>query len=96
MLKVGAPELLSFTIFGLCMVAVLSGGSRESWRESNAYRAGDKVVTVETPIGKLGLTVCYDLRFPVWSSNKNIIVEWKKLYPQKTGQVTNWLNKLIN
>lgn len=27
MLKVGAPELLSFTIFGLCMVAVLSGGS---------------------------------------------------------------------
>ncbi|MBX7526854.1 carbon-nitrogen hydrolase family protein [Qipengyuania vesicularis] len=38
--------------------------SGESWRESNAYRAGDKVVTVETPIGKLGLTVCYDLRFP--------------------------------
>lgn len=38
--------------------------SGESWRESNAYRAGDKVVTVETPIGRLGLAVCYDLRFP--------------------------------
>lgn len=38
--------------------------SGESWRESNAYRAGDHVVTVETPIGKLGLAVCYDLRFP--------------------------------
>lgn len=38
--------------------------SGESWRESNAYRAGDRVVTVETPIGRLGLTVCYDLRFP--------------------------------
>ena len=38
--------------------------SGESWRESNAYRAGDTVVTVETPIGRLGLAVCYDLRFP--------------------------------
>lgn len=38
--------------------------SGESWRESNAYRAGDRVVTVETPIGRVGLAVCYDLRFP--------------------------------
>ena len=38
--------------------------SGESWRESNAYRAGEQVVTVETPIGRLGLAVCYDLRFP--------------------------------
>lgn len=37
----------------------------ESWRESNAYQAGDAVVSVEdTPIGRLGLTVCYDVRFP--------------------------------
>ncbi|MCZ8017595.1 carbon-nitrogen hydrolase family protein [Novosphingobium sp.] len=37
----------------------------ESWRESNAYAAGDRVVTVDhTPLGRLGLTVCYDLRFP--------------------------------
>jgi deaminated glutathione amidase len=36
----------------------------ESWRESNAYAPGREVVTAETPIGKLGLTVCYDLRFP--------------------------------
>lgn len=36
----------------------------ESWRESNAYAAGDQVVTVETPIGRLGLAVCYDIRFP--------------------------------
>ena len=38
--------------------------SGESWRESNAYAAGADVVTVATPLGKLGLTVCYDLRFP--------------------------------
>lgn len=36
----------------------------ESWRESAAYAPGEAVVTAETPLGKLGLTVCYDLRFP--------------------------------
>ncbi|EZP84888.1 Nitrilase/cyanide hydratase and apolipoprotein N-acyltransferase [Novosphingobium resinovorum] len=36
----------------------------ESWRESNAYVAGDEVVTVETPLGRLGLAICYDVRFP--------------------------------
>jgi predicted amidohydrolase len=36
----------------------------ESWRESSAYAAGDEVVTVETPLGLLGLSICYDLRFP--------------------------------
>ena len=36
----------------------------ETWRESNAYAAGDAVVTVETPVGRLGLTICYDIRFP--------------------------------
>lgn len=39
--------------------------SGESWRESNAYEPGRDVVTVNgTPLGKLGLTVCYDVRFP--------------------------------
>lgn len=37
----------------------------ETWRESAAYAPGDKVVTVDdTPLGKLGLAVCYDMRFP--------------------------------
>lgn len=37
----------------------------ESWRESNVYSAGKDVVLVnDTPIGRLGLTICYDLRFP--------------------------------
>jgi deaminated glutathione amidase len=37
----------------------------ESWRESNVYSAGAGVVLVNgTPVGKLGLTICYDLRFP--------------------------------
>ncbi len=37
----------------------------ESWRESNAYAAGnDVVVAYDTPVGRLGFTICYDLRFP--------------------------------
>jgi deaminated glutathione amidase len=38
--------------------------SGESWRESNAYSPGESVVTVETSLGRLGLSICYDLRFP--------------------------------
>lgn len=36
----------------------------ESWRESAAYAPGEGTVLVETPVGKVGLSVCYDLRFP--------------------------------
>ena len=37
----------------------------ESWRESSTYSAGAGVALVNgTPVGKLGLTICYDLRFP--------------------------------
>lgn len=37
----------------------------ETWRESNVYRHGSEAVIVDgTPVGKLGLTICYDLRFP--------------------------------
>jgi predicted amidohydrolase len=39
--------------------------SGESWRESNSYEPGREVVTVDdTPLGRLGLSICYDLRFP--------------------------------
>ena len=37
----------------------------ESWRESAVYEAGEGPVLAEgTPLGRLGLTICYDLRFP--------------------------------
>jgi predicted amidohydrolase len=36
----------------------------EIWKESAAYAPGEQVVTAETPAGRLGLTVCYDIRFP--------------------------------
>ena len=40
----------------------LAGG--ESYRESNNYRSGDLAVAADLPWGRLGVTICYDLRFP--------------------------------
>jgi predicted amidohydrolase len=40
----------------------LAGG--ESYRESANYRAGDIAVVSDLPWGRLGLSICYDLRFP--------------------------------
>ncbi len=36
----------------------------ESYRESRSYRPGEIAVASDLPWGRLGLTVCYDLRFP--------------------------------
>jgi predicted amidohydrolase len=38
--------------------------SGERWRESSAYVAGAQAFVVETPLGVLGLSICYDIRFP--------------------------------
>jgi predicted amidohydrolase len=40
----------------------LAGG--ESYRESSTYRPGELAIVADLPWGRLGLTVCYDLRFP--------------------------------
>lgn len=42
-------------------VALASG---ERWQESAAYAPGDEAVVVDTPAGPLGLSICYDMRFP--------------------------------
>ncbi|NOE35595.1 MULTISPECIES: carbon-nitrogen hydrolase family protein [unclassified Ruegeria] len=36
----------------------------ETFRESKNYRPGEKAVIAETDFGKVGLTICYDIRFP--------------------------------
>jgi predicted amidohydrolase len=36
----------------------------EVYRESAGYRPGDKAVLADTPFGRIGMTVCYDVRFP--------------------------------
>lgn len=36
----------------------------ESWRESARYVPGEGIAVVDTPVGALGLAICYDMRFP--------------------------------
>lgn len=38
--------------------------SHHRYRESETFQAGDKIVTLETPFAHLGLSICYDVRFP--------------------------------
>lgn len=60
--RAGHDEPVTYDKMHMFDVALSTG---ETWRESNAYRAGDDVVTVEdTPVGRLGLAICYDMRFP--------------------------------
>jgi predicted amidohydrolase len=40
------------------------GDSQGSYRESDDFAHGSQIVLADTPVGRLGLTVCYDLRFP--------------------------------
>lgn len=36
----------------------------ETYRESDGYCPGDRAVIAQTPFGKFGMTICYDVRFP--------------------------------
>ena len=38
-------------------------GDGQSYRESRAYRPGEQAVLAETPLAKIGMTICYDVRF---------------------------------
>lgn len=46
------------------MFDVLIQDSKESYNESATTDGGDQIVVVDSPFGKIGLAVCYDLRFP--------------------------------
>ncbi len=35
------------------------------YKESDTFDAGDKIVVVDTPFGRIGMSICYDLRFPM-------------------------------
>ena len=39
-------------------------GNSKEFKESSHISAGEKIVTAKSDIGKIGLTICYDLRFP--------------------------------
>jgi predicted amidohydrolase len=53
-------------------------GRDEQYRESTHVTAGRELVIADTPVGKLGLSVCYDMRFP-------------ELYRELVSQGAEWL-----
>lgn len=66
----------------------LEGG--ESYRESKSFRPGEKAVISETPWGKIGLTICYDVRFPnlhrsLAAAGARVILN-PAAFTQKTGE----------
>jgi nitrilase len=40
------------------------GDALGSYRESDTFSSGSDIVNIETPVGNIGLTICFDLRFP--------------------------------
>ena len=60
------------------MTDVTIPGGNEQYRESSHVVPGRELVVADTPVGKLGLSVCYDMRFP-------------ELYRELVSQGAEWL-----
>lgn len=66
------------------------GDSQGRYQESDLFEPGDEVVTVDTPAGRLGLSVCYDLRFPeLYRQLREAGAEWvvvPSAFTHRTGE----------
>ena len=51
-------------LFDVDASAGATGRASEPYKESASTLAGERVVSAATPLGRIGLTVCYDIRFP--------------------------------
>lgn len=62
-----------------------------NYRESKRYRPGGRAVVADVPFGKLGLTICYDLRFPYLYREMALgganIIAVPAAFTRKTGEV---------
>ncbi|ALS96993.1 carbon-nitrogen hydrolase family protein [Lacimicrobium alkaliphilum] len=63
-----------------------------SYKESATTQAGNKVVVVDSPFGRLGLAVCYDLRFPgLFQAMEQVdVLALPSAFTQVTGQA-HWM-----
>ena len=61
---------------------------RESYSEPRTIEAGSDVVVVESPFGRLGLSICYDLRFPeLYRAMKNVdVILAPSAFTETTGK----------
>jgi deaminated glutathione amidase len=62
--------------------------AQERFNESKTIEPGDKVIVAETPFGRLGLSICYDLRFPeLYRAMKDVsIISIPSAFTQTTGR----------
>ncbi len=71
--------------------------NKEKHQESKTYKPGKRLVTVNLPWGKLGLTICFDLRFPEIYRNlskKNLhFISVPSAFTKVTGK-KHWLDLL--
>ena len=71
--------------------------NKEQHKESKTFKAGNKLVTANLPWGKIGFTICYDLRFPELYRNlskKNLnFIAVPSAFTKFTGQ-KHWLTLL--
>jgi nitrilase len=51
-------------LFDVDASAGTAGRAAEPYKESASTLAGERVVSAATPLGRIGLTICYDIRFP--------------------------------
>lgn len=66
------------------------GDSQGCYQESDTFEAGDRPSFVYTPFGKIGLSICYDLRFPElfrqYAKQEVEIITVPSAFTQKTGE----------
>ena len=60
----------------------------ETYRESAGYRPGEKAVVAETALGKVGMAICYDMRFPLLSNALAQAGAETLLYPAAFSPIT--------
>ncbi|MBA3010506.1 MAG: carbon-nitrogen family hydrolase [Proteobacteria bacterium] len=67
------PESANGQVYNTMYFVDTNGSVRETYRKLHLFRltnehlfygAGDKAVTIDTSLGRMGLMICYDLRFP--------------------------------
>jgi predicted amidohydrolase len=60
----------------------------ERYHEAGTIEPGDKLVTLDTPFGRLGLSICYDLRFPeLYRAMKDVdIILVPSAFTETTGR----------
>jgi len=61
----------------------------ENYHEANTIEPGNQVVVVDSPFGRIGLAICYDLRFPeLFRSMKNVdIIVLPSAFTETTGRM---------